>query len=1026
MRKQLLLLGAAAGALTAASAQTTYTVVNANDAGAGSLRQAILDAEGDPAADVIAFDAALAGQTIALTSGELVITRDLTIDGSGAPGLTVSGGWDGVNASSVGSRVFHLTAGSTPTVDVSDLHLTRGNAGPNSGGSNAGAPGDNGGAIYMEGGTLTLTDVMISMSTCNDGGALQLQAGTVTAANCTFFDNRARDDGGALDIKTGASFTATNSTFYENVCGLGGSAGNSTGSTGGILRSKGTASFEHCTFARNESAGGAVDTRSGTFRISRNLFVGNRNATGTAGIDATGGTVEDFAGGALAAADGNHADFTYGGVTTHTADEINLGPLADNTGKTLTCALGCLTAVREVVTTSGFTLDQRAKPRSGDTEPGAYELEGCPDTDGDNLLDFDPAEVDDDNDGITDVTEVSYAPLGAADVVATLGTGTTLATQTAEANGATLAYGFDAMGATATATVANNGTDDGFQVDYDASVAAQQPSLTVDFDAPVYGLGFTISDFDAAAATGYDEVTVILYYNDIAHVLTAADLALTGDVEQSGNRLRATGTATPGTATLADYPYPVTSVEFRFAAGPVSEDPAPLDLFVSELTFRDPAAIDPDGDGLPASLDIDADGDGIVDNVEAQTTAAYSPTATGITPVNTDAGPTGDLVPDFLDLDSDDDGEPDAVEAHDTDGDGVPDVGSMAKDGQPMFSDGDGDGLDDGYDNDMAASNPTNATGPADYPDDNATGDRNWRDNDANIAGVVWLDDNADGIRDAAEVGANTAVTIRNAADGAVLATTTTDADGNFLFTDFDAPGAPGEGVASYYVEFAAPAGYTTAVTQDAGADDRVDSDYDPGTFRTAAFAVSETSANAFIGAGFAAAPLPVAFASVSSSAVDCEVTVAWEVASELNTEYYSVRRLGPDGVYVEVARVAATLRGSYAAGGLTTASYYRVVGVDLDGTESATDVLYAQPCAWGEVGVADLGVFPNPADRGATVTVTSAGTDAAPADLTLFDATGRLVRALPAGTRVIETADLSPGAYIVRGAGTARRLLVR
>jgi hypothetical protein len=67
------------GALGAARADT-LTVVNLDDSGPGSLRQAIADATpGDT------IDFAVTG-TITLTSGELVITNDLTISGPGPNG----------------------------------------------------------------------------------------------------------------------------------------------------------------------------------------------------------------------------------------------------------------------------------------------------------------------------------------------------------------------------------------------------------------------------------------------------------------------------------------------------------------------------------------------------------------------------------------------------------------------------------------------------------------------------------------------------------------------------------------------------------------------------------------------------------------------------------------------------------------------------------------------------------------------------------------------------------------------------
>jgi len=55
--------------------------VNTNDAGPGSLRQAILDANGNSEPDVILF--AVTG-TITLVSALPAITEDLTIAGPGA------------------------------------------------------------------------------------------------------------------------------------------------------------------------------------------------------------------------------------------------------------------------------------------------------------------------------------------------------------------------------------------------------------------------------------------------------------------------------------------------------------------------------------------------------------------------------------------------------------------------------------------------------------------------------------------------------------------------------------------------------------------------------------------------------------------------------------------------------------------------------------------------------------------------------------------------------------------------------
>ncbi|MDY6804076.1 MAG: hypothetical protein SXA11_09760 [Cyanobacteriota bacterium] len=66
----------------------TLTVSNIDDSGAGSLREAIATAN---PGDVIKFDASLANKTITLTSGQLEIDKNLTIDGKDARNLSISG-----------------------------------------------------------------------------------------------------------------------------------------------------------------------------------------------------------------------------------------------------------------------------------------------------------------------------------------------------------------------------------------------------------------------------------------------------------------------------------------------------------------------------------------------------------------------------------------------------------------------------------------------------------------------------------------------------------------------------------------------------------------------------------------------------------------------------------------------------------------------------------------------------------------------------------------------------------------------
>src|SRR5262249_50268281 len=88
---------------------STFTVLNAVDSGDGSLRAAISAAEANPGADVIQFASRVHG-TITLTTGELAIRSDLTIDGPGADRLTVSG--------NDASRVFDVVGGGDATTEI--------------------------------------------------------------------------------------------------------------------------------------------------------------------------------------------------------------------------------------------------------------------------------------------------------------------------------------------------------------------------------------------------------------------------------------------------------------------------------------------------------------------------------------------------------------------------------------------------------------------------------------------------------------------------------------------------------------------------------------------------------------------------------------------------------------------------------------------------------------------------------------------------------------------------------------------
>jgi hypothetical protein len=315
---------------------STFTVTNTGDAGDGSLRQAILDANAAAGADVIDFDPAAFStpQTIRLLSSLPDITDDLTINGPTAAELTISGDAnnDGVNDRG-DVRILSVSAGN---VTLSYLTLANGRAQGGDGLSSVlVAPGDGGaglgGALYVAGGTVTLDDCALSNDTAVGGiggagnadvftegghggdglgGAIYAAAGAVTLYNSTLSNDIAGGGkggdilgdgrggfggsglGGTIYAAAGA-VTLYNSTLSNDtaVPGNGGSGQGGNGSPGirgtsggGLYNASSTLTLTDCTLAGNSSdgRGGGLFNR-GTATLTDCTLAGNSAALGGGG-----------------------------------------------------------------------------------------------------------------------------------------------------------------------------------------------------------------------------------------------------------------------------------------------------------------------------------------------------------------------------------------------------------------------------------------------------------------------------------------------------------------------------------------------------------------------------------------------------------------------------------------------------------------------------------------------------------------------------------------------------------------------
>jgi len=190
-----------------ALAGTTFTVNSAGDSAGGpgtlTLRQAITAANASDG-NTVQFDSSLAGSTITLATGELLIDHAMTIVGPGVGKLAISGG----NS----SRIFRLDcpAVGTRAVSISSLTLVNGDAG-----------GGDGGALRSQNCELLLSGVVATASHASSGGCIAFDNGTVT--HSVISGCHADQFGGGIEVNTAVGTPHIDySTIASNVAAFGG------------------------------------------------------------------------------------------------------------------------------------------------------------------------------------------------------------------------------------------------------------------------------------------------------------------------------------------------------------------------------------------------------------------------------------------------------------------------------------------------------------------------------------------------------------------------------------------------------------------------------------------------------------------------------------------------------------------------------------------------------------------------------------------------------------------------------------
>ena len=309
-----------------ASTDAVYTVTTSADAGDGSLRQAILDANDNVGPDTIDFN--LPPSTTIVLGGEQLptIVDTLTIDGSTAVSLTISGDNQ--------SRIFEIGPGANFTlthvslvrgfgalyindselnksvVNIYNTHIVgnpninwrsvynnsygivtiqdsviRDNHGggiynlygamtlENSIIENNSLPSGKGGGIYNHGGTLNLQNTVVQANYAEDGGGIYNIIGDVTISNSKIDNNAVKSNGrgGGIYAIRGV-VTLNHSTVISNFGGANG-GGISLGAT---LGDDGIINIEQSVIEQNSArVGGGISIEYGFAKINKSTISNN-------------------------------------------------------------------------------------------------------------------------------------------------------------------------------------------------------------------------------------------------------------------------------------------------------------------------------------------------------------------------------------------------------------------------------------------------------------------------------------------------------------------------------------------------------------------------------------------------------------------------------------------------------------------------------------------------------------------------------------------------------------------------------
>jgi hypothetical protein len=254
----------------------------------GTLRYEVAHANNGDTIDI------LTASPIDLTKGQILLSKNLTIEATGKMAVVSGSGM---------SRVFDVAAGAH--VALSNLEVIHGNG--TTGIPTAVFPFDGDGGAILNHGSLTVSNCILAANTALVGGAVYNDHGQVSLFWSVVSSNAAKDDGGAVYNDHGGLAVSHCNVFGDTAAAAGGAVFNKAGAVtvadsllshdlasagGGIYNAGGTVTLSRDTLTHDAAKvdGGAVDNFLGSLTVSHCTLSYDTAGVFGGGIFTSGGT----------------------------------------------------------------------------------------------------------------------------------------------------------------------------------------------------------------------------------------------------------------------------------------------------------------------------------------------------------------------------------------------------------------------------------------------------------------------------------------------------------------------------------------------------------------------------------------------------------------------------------------------------------------------------------------------------------------------------------------------------------------